>query len=680
MQLFLIKHFIILVGILCFLRSNASAQKQHILLVGIDTYATDVQATSPTLSESRTLRDLRGSVNDVQAMASLLKSKFAVPDQYLHTLTDREATRENIIDAINQFLIEPAKPGDHLLFYFAGHGSKIRNTQSTEPDQMDETIVPADSYKGVRDIRDKELHSLFNKALDTGASLTLIFDSCHSGSIVRGNLPTHVRTLSPDQNQRVSDDSSTPKIEERDAVILAASQDYQFAREWNDTLGNRRGLFTWALTKVLATAPLSQPLSLTMLQVQALIRSLGINQTPVISGSIERQQTGLFTDTVSQNNIVVAVSGQTESGFLIEGGSALGLRPGIVLRAVQNNPELQTIKLKIESVHSLIQSEAVQTSGSSTPEAGMLFEVESWAAPQPTDLRIWFSQAVSQKITLPNNSSYSDFKKNLASRINQEGLPIQLVPDSSDSDYVLRYYAEGETIGSYQWIQQGRISEEKERVSHPLHPPPVPSTFNSSNDLDSLLKQLQVISRTWRWFHLESPPNRNQFAYRLGGLKKINSEKTITDNGIYKQDERYFFYLEPIIPKPVGIPQKRYIYLFAIDAAGNLFLLYPKKEMGHVENRFPVNDHIDSPVFIGSQTEGLIKIQAPFGTDTFFYLTSDEPIPFTIFDNELTRAEHSNNPASLEAFLYRTINGIRGNAHPLSIDWSIQRMSVTSVP
>ena len=82
---------------------------------------------------------------------------------------------------------------------YAGHGSQVANSKSSEPDKKDETIVPSDACKGTPDIRDKEIKKIFNEVLDRGVVLTLVFDCCHSGSIARGMpRPEKTRFLEPD--------------------------------------------------------------------------------------------------------------------------------------------------------------------------------------------------------------------------------------------------------------------------------------------------------------------------------------------------------------------------------------------------------------------------------------------------------------------------------------------------
>src|SRR5581483_11460630 len=99
------------------------------LLVGIDQYAA--------------VPVLRGCVNDVQAMRSLLIDRLGVPEASIRLLTDGQATRAGMLQAFQSFLIDnPAiERGDQILFHYSGHGSQMRDVTGTEPDGLDETIV-----------------------------------------------------------------------------------------------------------------------------------------------------------------------------------------------------------------------------------------------------------------------------------------------------------------------------------------------------------------------------------------------------------------------------------------------------------------------------------------------------------------------------------------------------------
>ena len=74
-------------------------------------------------------------------------------------------------------LLQKTNKGEIAFIYYSGHGSQVRNSLSLKHDQMDETMVPIDTWKeGVSDIRDKELAKMFNRFVDKGIILTVVFD------------------------------------------------------------------------------------------------------------------------------------------------------------------------------------------------------------------------------------------------------------------------------------------------------------------------------------------------------------------------------------------------------------------------------------------------------------------------------------------------------------------------
>ncbi|TDL18712.1 hypothetical protein BD410DRAFT_792874 [Rickenella mellea] len=90
-------------------------------------------------------------------------------------------------------LVKDARPGDHLVFAFSGHGSQTENYDGTELDGKDELIWPCDvEYDGYEDendqpvmsnyIKDDELKEILVDSLPQGVHFTAILDACHSGT------------------------------------------------------------------------------------------------------------------------------------------------------------------------------------------------------------------------------------------------------------------------------------------------------------------------------------------------------------------------------------------------------------------------------------------------------------------------------------------------------------------
>lgn len=142
------------------------------LCVGIDEY------TQPS-------DRLKGAVEDAQLWGSTLRSAgFKVTP-----LTNKDATRENILGALFQ-MVTTASPGDVLVYQYAGHGTHAPDEEGGDEenkDKEDEATCPVDFREGQL-ILDDDLARIWDLIPD-GVSLTIFFDSCHSGDGARRVTP-----------------------------------------------------------------------------------------------------------------------------------------------------------------------------------------------------------------------------------------------------------------------------------------------------------------------------------------------------------------------------------------------------------------------------------------------------------------------------------------------------------
>ena len=327
-------------------------------------------------------------------------ARYGFRPEHIRVLKNREATREGILAAIRQQLITPAAPGDIAVFYYAGHGSQMPNVQSTELDRKDETIVPVDALQGAQDIRDKELRRLFNDVLDTGASLIAFFDSCHSGSVIRG-LPRDdtVRLLlpapvKPGQGLGGEPVDPRPDPETRGALVVSAAQDFQLAAEaTDDERGTPHGAFSLALLRVLRTASVQESAQDVFLRVKTVMQSQGRAQEPVLAGPGERRRQPLFGGAGEgvSGRTVVAVLAVTQDGKIdLQGGLAVGLRPQSELQQSGSPEGTSAVRVRVTEIHGLSRATAQVIEGNvKTVRVGDLFEVDGWVVPQVAALRVW---------------------------------------------------------------------------------------------------------------------------------------------------------------------------------------------------------------------------------------------------------------------------------------------------
>ncbi|MFQ5858615.1 MAG: caspase family protein [Anaerolineae bacterium] len=191
---------------------NTNNRNKWALLIGIDKYA-----------KLAARYQLNGCVNDVQLMAGILQDNFGFPEDNITLLRDEEATRDDILAAMDA-LVDRIGADDIVVIQYSGHGSQMRDREGDEPDGFDETIVPHDSGRGSdpnRDITDDEIYMRLLRLTETTPYVTLLFDCCHSGTIARDPFGANSRWVEPDERpiEELPPSPVTPE------VVRAASRD-----------------------------------------------------------------------------------------------------------------------------------------------------------------------------------------------------------------------------------------------------------------------------------------------------------------------------------------------------------------------------------------------------------------------------------------------------------------------
>lgn len=150
---------------------------KYALLVGIDDYPGSGS-------------DLRGPVRDAGIMHEVLTERFGFDPANVVTLTDAEATRENIANGIVQHLGQ-AGPDGVAVFFYSGHGMQIGEniglTGSLDPEprgEGDEALYIYGYSSESSVLLDEELGFLI-ETIDAGRALVVV-DACFSGEITRG--------------------------------------------------------------------------------------------------------------------------------------------------------------------------------------------------------------------------------------------------------------------------------------------------------------------------------------------------------------------------------------------------------------------------------------------------------------------------------------------------------------
>ena len=134
--------------------------------------------------------DLPAPDQDAARMADLLVGSFGFVREQITIVTNLDATSARIAAEL-EALAKKAGPDDAVFFYYAGHGTQIPDLNGDEEDGWDEALATADVRPPIvttedqlrlflSDDRIAELLAKFRTK-----NVTVVFDSCHSGTAVR---------------------------------------------------------------------------------------------------------------------------------------------------------------------------------------------------------------------------------------------------------------------------------------------------------------------------------------------------------------------------------------------------------------------------------------------------------------------------------------------------------------
>ncbi len=711
--------------VLVLLVAASPAQTRRAVLVGIDEYSpgpTPASATPRTRAiqgtpSRKSLEPLAGAQRDAEAMKQLLVERFGFEDRNVILLTGQAAKADAILTALETHLIANAARGDISLFYFAGHGSRIRNRaiRNANIDGWDSTILPADSLQGAPDIRGKELARIFSRAPRKGVHLTVIHDSCYSGAAARGPVAARrVRAQPPDGGVWI-DEVYEGRLPEDDGVLLlSAAQDDQPAAELDATdLGGSHGAFTWALLRVLAVTPPNERVDRIFQRVRALMQSEVAGQEPVMLAKQGRNEQSLLGEPASTDAkaMTVAVRRITDETIRLNGGAAMNLHEGCELRRI--TPGRSPAMIRVTKVSGVSTSEAAALSGPDDAiEAGDLFELAKWVVPEQALLRVYWGEpapeieqaaAANLAATLRRSRHWVDdptvrTPTHILSwaggrwkvQPNQTGAePVWLdhltrdaMPKTPDARLYLLAPPTPAIAQSLRAIPRADSPEHADYALisrfHENHfeyawavpnspaaatlPRPARTQWDAGPALPGAA---QTLARINGWLKLASPA---EWPYDLT-LSNAATGKLLAGNTV-TGGEKYQFLLRAARPLE-GIRPRR-IYIFGVDSFGASTLIFGD----NLQNTFPRGDAAPAQIPLPVH----IEITPPYGTDTYYLLSTETPIdnPRAVFDSAgvRTRAAASSDP--LTHLLSETATGTRSGSAAMSPRWSIQRLTLIS--
>lgn len=277
-------------------------QRKLALLVGINQYPG---------------ANLGGCVTDVELQRELLLHRFGFQSADILTLTDQQATRQNLESAFLNHLTEQARSGDVVVFHFSGYGGLV--STGGIPEAAQTSLVPVDSLitgetgTPVNDLLGETLRLLLS-SLQTNQITTVLDTSyVYTGETLQGNWRVRSRpTLlldSPNEAELAFQQQLRSRMEAGGAsvrslnptnqfpgLVLAAAgmpslpleggsapgEERAFEVQWN---GFSAGLLTYALTQSLWQALPANTVRVWFNRVSGTIGQLaGWTQHPALEG------------------------------------------------------------------------------------------------------------------------------------------------------------------------------------------------------------------------------------------------------------------------------------------------------------------------------------------------------------------------------------------------------------
>lgn len=256
---------------------------------------------------------LNGCLTDVELQRELLIHRFGFKESDILTLTDQQATRQQIETAFLTHLTNQAQPGDVVVFHFSGYGRRVQLSEET-PLTLN-SLVPYDGVvlpSGIPKVNDllEETLWLLLRSLPTDHVTTILDTSFNASStVLQGNFRIRSRPQVAQGQISAEQLASQQQLLENlvqsaiPGIVLAAAGSTQLATEaqW---AGFSAGVFTYALTQYLWEATPATTVQISLGRVTGAVEQLvGKEQQPQVSGQKSQDQSLLTYHLMPETNL-----------------------------------------------------------------------------------------------------------------------------------------------------------------------------------------------------------------------------------------------------------------------------------------------------------------------------------------------------------------------------------------
>jgi len=275
-------------------------------------------------------------------------------------------------------------------------------------------------------------------------------------------------------------------------------------------------------------------------------------------------------------------------------------------------------------------------------------------------------------------------KLELGQQTRNDAVTVQASPNAPQ--YILAGRWNGKGF-EYAWVRPGVMEADQKGLNLPVRTDWVAA--NEGFEADLRAKALQL-NRIYGWLTLSVPgggTGKDLFPYRLE-LRKAGSDEPLKPGRDHTAEgETYKLWLtatpaELAAVRKTSAIEQRWVYVLVIDRDGSVAVLHPAGG-SNTGNHLPPEGDGPPPAQIPMTDEAAdVKINPPFGLDTYILLTSREELDPRLFPAQGVRSEAltrgGGNPlASLLGGIGNTRGASAISAVPTN--WSVQTLSLPSV-
>ena len=135
------------------------------------------------INQYKKTRWLKYAVNDANAFKDYLESNLQLPSNQIFSITDQEATKDNILSTLGTKLRRKASTEDTVIIFFAGHGAVEADPINPDGDGFEKYLLPHDAH--LQDLYStsismNDIRTIFTRI--HADRLIFIADTCYSGA------------------------------------------------------------------------------------------------------------------------------------------------------------------------------------------------------------------------------------------------------------------------------------------------------------------------------------------------------------------------------------------------------------------------------------------------------------------------------------------------------------------